>query len=221
MATKTQRRELWDFVKPPAVEEDASDTGTALYTPAYHLFAVRFVLGIVSMVLAFSDWESWSYRFPHMFSCSFLYIIESVAFFVLAAASLCVALDFRVKIRGTVVEALYFTAGTLSIAGTIVNSMYFPALLMMFSHYAMAPKIRVRPWFIVLPVLCHVPHTISEVFVARYPQHNGVLGYFVEMVGLAAAGVAALLLCEMMKYAELKLGKPLGTETKTDSYSAI
>lgn len=212
-------REFWNFVKPPAVEEDDSDTGTALYAPPLHLFGVRLVLAIILTVMTCNTYISYHFSFPHMFTV--IYFIEAVNFFVLAAASLSVAFDLPVKICGTPVEALYFTAAVLSIAITVVDPSYYPLLIITFTHFSMAPKIRVRPWFIVLPVLCHVPFTISDIFFARFPLHRNVLIYFLELLGLAVAGVVALVMTEIMKYAEFKQGMQLGMDSRPTSYSAI
>lgn len=215
MSTLEKMRKAWDFVKPPAVEEDETDAGSALYAPALHLLGVRLVLAIILTVLTFTTWLS--FGFPHIFSI--LFPIEAVTFFALAASSLFVAFDFPVNICGTLIEALYFTSGALSIAATVVKAdAFLPLLIIQFAHLSMAPKIRIRPWFIVLPLLCHIPYVISELLTSPYVDVGGLI---LEMLGLAVAGVVAYVLTEIMKYAESKHGMNLGVSSRSSLYSAI
>jgi len=216
METAAKLRELWELVKPPPVEEDESDTGSALYATAYHLFGVRLVLAILLMILFFTNNEASLFAFPHVFS--FLYLIQSATFLILSVASLLVALKFPLKIGGTGVQALYFISGALSIAATVVDAYFYPALVIMFAHFSMAPKIRVRPWFIALPPLCHAPHVAVEILISGY--HNRVGIYLMEMLGFAAAGVVVLVLTEMMKYAEFKQEMDMEA-ARSDFYSVI
>lgn len=209
---KTKVQELWGLLTPPAVEEDVTDPGTALYAPVYHLFLVRVVLAIVPMLLAFTTYERWAYRYPHAFSG--IYMLESLCFAVLAAASLCVLLDTRVKIYGTLVELLYFTSAALSIAATITHTPYFPAVIMLFTHYALAPKIRVQKWFMIVPLLCHMPHTLHELFFAEFRDHPWVYSYALDLAGILLGGTLVVLFTEMLKHAEARQGAKLGAEER-------
>jgi len=219
-------KEFLDFVKPPVVEEDVSDTGSALFVPALRLCVVRLVMGMVLMVFAFTRYDRWDYRFyfgyQYIFSHipSVFYIFLSITLFVLSAASFLVAFDCSVKISGPFVEAMYFTSFALSIAGTTIDSTYYPALFIMFGHFAMGPKIRVRPWFIAMSVLGYVPHIIRETF-SRHPNHVSSLVYLPIMVVHTCVGAMVLVLTEMMKYAEFKPEKRLVAAPRHASYSAI
>jgi len=227
MHAKTKLREMWDVLAPPAVEEDASDTGTCVYAPTYHLFLLRVICGIVSMICAFTTYERWAYRFPHVFA--YLYIIESLCFFALAAASLSVMLDRNRKhgifvlhvLHGSMMEALYYTSGTLCIAATIFHTPYFPALLLMLAHFALVPKIRVRTWFVIIPVALHVPHTVRELLYAEFRDHADTYSYGLDLFGLFGAGVIAIVLTEILKHAEARNGKGEYTELGTGLERAI
>lgn len=211
--------ELWDVVKPPVVDEDDSNTGTSLYAPAFHLFRVRLLLSIILMGLASAHHDRHKY-FSNVYTV--FYLFQSAAFLLLAAASLCVALDLAVRICGPFVEWMYFATNALSIAATSANSFYYPALIITLLHYSTAPKIRVRPCFVIILVLCFIPHTEPEILFPRRPTHENVDSLFKELFGLTSAGVIVLVLAEVTKYAEIKQRVQIvDMHSIPDSYSAI
>jgi len=220
-------RKLWDDFKPPVVEEGDSDSGTSLFASPINLFRARLIMAILLMVGAFSRFKFWDYRF-HAPLPDVLYVFQSVTFFVLAAASFFVAnnhdlnLPIKICISGTFVEWMHFMGGVLSIMGAIFNSYYYPALIFMFLHFAMAPKIRVRRWFVALPMSSYVLGcAINEIWNSRIPSRDRMLAYSLDMVGYAVAGVIVLVLADIVKYAEHKQGLQLIHKRNPTSYSAI
>jgi len=210
---------VWKFVQSPTVKEDASDTGTALYVHTLHLFGVRLVLALVLMALAFNHYDGRHYLFcniPDIF-----YLFQSVTFFLLAISSLLVSFDFPAKMSGPFIEWMYFATVALSVSITAVNSSYYPSIIIMFAHCSLAPKIRARPWFVALLVLCYTPHALYAIFFSSFANHASVLDYYFKIVGLATAGVTVLGLSEMIKYAEFSQRKQVEMEPRPASYSAI
>lgn len=172
-------REGWERIRPPAVKESDCDVGTALYAATEAVFMFRFAFALILLYHGTTNDFHGSFHW-----LSYVNITTSFAFLLLAICSLCVAYDHApLPIFSYFVEAFYFVAASLA-----VNSLFnVAALSCLVAHFTMAPKVRVRAPYIILPLLCHVPNVVDRYLQTRPPEHFAdVMG---EFIGIGAASL--------------------------------